>query len=83
MALGRMMTVAEIAEALHCSRETVYHLLRAGQIPGAFRFGNRWRVNSDQFHVWMRRTEGTNKSSRTRSKKRGRGHVGDSKKGRR
>ena len=59
MALGRMMTVAEVAEALHCSRATVYHLLRAGQIPGAFRIGTDWRISSDKFEEWIQRTEDT------------------------
>ncbi len=30
---GRLMTVAEVAEALHCSRNSVYRLSERGRIP--------------------------------------------------
>jgi len=51
-----MMTVDEVAEYLHCHSSTIYRLLKKGEIPGAFRVGGDWRVNSDKFHEWIERT---------------------------
>lgn len=41
-----VVTVAELAEELRCSREKVYRMARAGDIPG-FRVGRVWRFDLD------------------------------------
>jgi len=56
MAVRPIMTVDEVAEYLHCHSSTIYRLLKKGEIPGAFRVGGDWRVNSDKFHEWIERT---------------------------
>lgn len=40
-----LMSPPELAEYLGLSRNTVYALLVAGQVPGALRFGRRWRIS--------------------------------------
>ena len=43
-----IMSVNEIAEALHCSRNRVYELLESGQLKG-FRLGHVWKINKSDF----------------------------------
>lgn len=45
------LTVAEIAEALQVSDETVYGWLRDGSLASQ-RFGRQYRVRSDVFEAW-------------------------------
>lgn len=40
-----LMSPPELADYLGVSRNTVYALLAAGQVPGAVRFGRRWRIS--------------------------------------
>lgn len=37
-------TPIEYAEAMGLTRNTVYHLLKHGEIPGAIRLGRQWRI---------------------------------------
>ena len=48
------MTVAEVAEYLQLHRDTLYKLLRKGQIP-AFKIGGDYRFDRDAIEKWMNR----------------------------
>ena len=39
------LTVEETAELLKVSTRTIYDLARAGELPGAKKLGNQWRVH--------------------------------------
>lgn len=41
------MTVKEAADFLRVHRSTIYRLLKANRLPGAFRVGSDWRVRRD------------------------------------
>ena len=41
--------MAEAAELLRCHPTTLYRLLRAGKIPGAFKLGSDWRIDEAVF----------------------------------
>ena len=45
------MTVTDVAEYLKVSPSTIYHLLKAGQLP-AFRVGGDWRFNVEEIDHW-------------------------------
>ena len=48
------MTVKELAEYLHVSTATIYHLVNAGKIP-AFKVGDEWRFNIESIDAWRLR----------------------------
>ncbi len=41
---GTILTIAEVAQILRMHRNTVYRLIKGGDIPG-FKIGVNWRVN--------------------------------------
>lgn len=47
-----VMDVAECAEYLGISRDTLYAYAAAGDIP-AFKLGNRWRFKLSRVDEWM------------------------------
>jgi excisionase family DNA binding protein len=49
-----VMTVKELAEYLHVSTRTIYHLVNAGKIP-AFKVGDEWRFNIESINAWRLR----------------------------
>lgn len=78
-----MLTAQEVADRLNLTVYTVNAYLRDGTIPGATKFGGRWRVDADQFDTWYRtrltpgkRQHGFSpRSSRSHAAKRGRETV--------
>ncbi len=40
----RVLTLKQFADALQFQPTTVRMMINAGQIPGAFKLGNRWRI---------------------------------------
>lgn len=42
-----LITVKEAADFLRVHRSTIYRLLKAKRLPGAFRVGSDWRVRRD------------------------------------
>lgn len=46
------LTVAEAAAALHLGRNTIYDLIRTGQLP-AIRVGRAIRIPSTALHEWI------------------------------
>ena len=48
-----LLTVAEARELLGIGRNTIYRLLRTGQIPGARRVGHQWRVHRQTLVDWL------------------------------
>jgi excisionase family DNA binding protein len=51
-ALGRFMTVAEVARRLRVSNMTVYRLVNSGQLP-AVRVGRGYRIRTDDVHKYL------------------------------
>lgn len=49
---ARALTVAETAAALHLNRNTVYDLVRRGQLP-ALRVGRVIRIPETALHEWI------------------------------
>jgi excisionase family DNA binding protein len=49
------LTVDEAAELLRVSRSTMYRLLRANELPGAFRLGGAgtWRIGKTTLEQWI------------------------------
>ncbi len=48
-----IMTVAEVAQYLHCSQSTIYRLLKRREIP-AFKIGSDWRFLLPDIKQWAR-----------------------------
>ena len=46
------MTVKEVAEMLRLSPQTLYKLLKEGQIP-AIKVGSQWRFDRDRVREWI------------------------------
>ena len=53
MAKERYLTTDEVAAYLKVGRETVYRLVRRGQMP-AVRDGGQWRFRERDFLDWLR-----------------------------
>jgi excisionase family DNA binding protein len=53
--VAEFLTVDEAAALLRVSRATVYRLLRAKELPGAFRLGGAgtWRIDKNTFEQWI------------------------------
>jgi excisionase family DNA binding protein len=50
----KVLTIPEVSEYLHVSRQTIYRMLRRGDIP-AFRIGGDWRFNIEDLGHWIER----------------------------
>lgn len=50
-----LATPVEMAALYKVSRETIYHWLQEGQVPGAFKVGGTWRVSLAVWHEAMSR----------------------------
>jgi len=50
---GPFLTVRELASLLRISPATIYRLLKAGRIKGAFKIGNDWRFNKETLEDWI------------------------------
>jgi excisionase family DNA binding protein len=51
MDIKPVMTVKEVCNYLRLHENTIYRLLKAGQLP-AFRIGSDWRFNVGNIHRW-------------------------------
>ena len=47
-----IMTIAELAGYLKLSKSTLYHLTRAGKVPGV-KVGRHWRFHRDAIDRWV------------------------------
>lgn len=47
------LTLTEAAWALGISESNCFRKARAGQLPGAFKFGRRWIVAREPFERWL------------------------------
>ena len=50
----KVLTIPEVSEYLRVSRQTIYRMLRRGDIP-AFRIGGDWRFNIEDLGHWIER----------------------------
>jgi len=47
------LTISEVCELLRLSERTVYDLCRRGQLAGAAKIGNQWRVEKSKLVRWL------------------------------
>ena len=48
----KVLTIPEVSEYLRVSRQTIYRMLKRGDIP-AFRIGGDWRFNVEDLGHWI------------------------------
>ena len=49
------LTIPEAARLLRVAERTVYTLARRGDLPGAVKVGNQWRIDRETLMNWVRR----------------------------
>jgi excisionase family DNA binding protein len=49
---GRLLTVMEVAKILRLHPNTIYRLMKRGEIP-AFKIGQSWRISGAAVDAWM------------------------------
>jgi excisionase family DNA binding protein len=59
---GEILTIAEVAQILRMHRNTVYRLIKRGDIPG-FKIGVNWRVNEKDLRTVLAHESDGNVSS--------------------
>jgi excisionase family DNA binding protein len=57
----KVLTIPEVSAYLRVSRQTIYRMLRRGDIP-AFRIGGDWRFNIEDLGHWIEKESRTRKS---------------------
>jgi len=50
------MTVKELIDYLHCSKNTAYQIIQAKDFP-SIRILNKWYINKDELPDWIRKQE--------------------------
>jgi excisionase family DNA binding protein len=63
----KVLTIPEVSEYLRVSRQTVYRMLKRGDIP-AFRIGGDWRFNIEDLGHWIERGTPARRSPPARSR---------------
>lgn len=53
---GKILTASDVAEILGMTKETVYHLLEKGEIPGR-KIGGQWRIAEDELWDYIRQPQ--------------------------
>lgn len=48
------LTIPEAARLLRVAERTVYTLARRGDLPGAVKVGNQWRIDRETLMEWVR-----------------------------
>lgn len=51
---GKILTISEVAQILRMHRNTVYRLVKRGDLPG-FKIGDNWRVNEKALRTLLAR----------------------------
>ncbi len=67
------LTIPEAARLLRVAERTVYTLARRGDLPGAVKVGNQWRIDRETLMDWVRR-QGQESRTRTGSSGGNEGH---------
>lgn len=49
-----VMTVSQAAKVLQVSDDHLYRLLKQGEIPGALKVGEAWRIYAPAIYQWLR-----------------------------
>ncbi len=52
--MAEFITIPEVCRLLKISRRTAYDLCRRGELVGAAKIGNQWRVNADDLNAWLK-----------------------------
>jgi excisionase family DNA binding protein len=61
----KVLTIPEVSEYLRVSRQTIYRMLKRGDIP-AFRIGGDWRFNIEDLGHWIEKESQARKSRLSR-----------------
>jgi excisionase family DNA binding protein len=61
----KVLTIPEVSEYLRVSRQTIYRMLKRGDIP-AFRIGGDWRFNIEDLGHWIEKESQARKSRPSR-----------------
>jgi excisionase family DNA binding protein len=61
---SELLTVDELAAYLQVHRTTIYHMLKARQLPG-FRIGSDWRFDVEEINRWLEAAQKTAVAGRT------------------
>jgi len=59
---GKILTIAEVAQILRMHRNTVYRLVKRGDLPG-FKIGDNWRVDEKALRTLLARETDSRASS--------------------
>ena len=64
------MTIEEVAELLRISSRSVYNMAQTGELPGAIKIGNQWRINRELLMEWTmeQATKAPDKSKKRKNK---------------
>lgn len=60
-----LLTVKEMAQKLKLSSQTLYKMVRQGEIPGV-KVGNQWRFDPSQVHTWLTTKNGSEAPTESR-----------------
>jgi len=63
----KVLTIPEVSEYLRVSRQTIYRMLRRGDIP-AFRIGGDWRFNIEDLGHWIEKESQARRSGLARKR---------------
>jgi excisionase family DNA binding protein len=63
----KVLTIPEVSQYLRVSRQTIYRMLRRGNIP-AFRIGGDWRFNIEDLGHWIEKESQARKSGLLRKR---------------
>jgi excisionase family DNA binding protein len=61
---GRVLTVPEVAELLRVAPGTIYSMVGARRIPGAFRVMSSWRFSKEQLDLWTKTANGMSSTTK-------------------
>jgi excisionase family DNA binding protein len=61
----KVLTIPEVSEYLRVSRQTIYRMLKRGDIP-AFRIGGDWRFNIEDLGHWIEKESQARRSRPSR-----------------
>jgi excisionase family DNA binding protein len=61
----KVLTIPEVSEYLRVSRQTIYRMLKRGDIP-AFRIGGDWRFNMEDLGHWIEKESQARRSRPSR-----------------
>ena len=53
----KILKPRQVQELLQISRTTFFRMVKDGELPGAFKLGNLWRVDRDRLKDWIEKAQ--------------------------